>query len=589
MKKLSFFSVILFLLWLSCGDNKADKTPDTLDVNTEKLEFNEASSYQYVSLSTNAKWTVESSDKSWLDCSPANGEGNDRVKISVTDNKTKAVREGSVTVKTAGGVSKTVSVMQVCADPYIAIDPVSVTPLAAGGELKIGVSANDDWDVIIPGDAQSWVSAVSQTETEAVLGFAENNTESGRSTVVTFKLKGSDVKADLSVSQVKKTVIPTIELSPENATFGFAAGEATVTVTTGVDWVVKIPAGDDWVTVKTKTNNTAVFSVAENTTAADRSSIIVFETSDGLASANFTVTQAKGYALMTTLNASEELAAQVPLTQSRSGVNNYMKNYGFDYSENPHCSGGYGGDDNNVHCMAEWDGTMNRDVFRIDIHITPVIDGDRCSSSTVDRQRNEMKSATNNSTWAKVQGNYDEWQIIEWKFKLPVGFQPTSAFCHIHQLKAQDGPNNGSALITITPRANSNGSNKRIQIIHSVDGDTGVGKGTVKEAPMADFEGEWVQVREEIHYTHNGFYSCQITRISDGKVLLTYTDSNIDMWRKGASYIRNKYGIYRSLNGGNLTKNPVGQDPLLKNESIWLCDFNIYEKNTNPNPGAAHD
>jgi len=384
--------------------------------------------------------------------------------------------------------------------------------------------------------------------------------------------------------------IPHIAINPTSATSLAAGGDITVNVTTGVEWSVNIPGTDNWVTVKAKTSNSVVFTVAENTTPSDRSSTIVFKTNDGSASANFVLTQVKGeYVLSTTMNASEALAAQDPLTQSLSGVNTYMKTYGFDYTENPHCTGGYGGDNDHVHCMAEWDDAMSRYVFRMDIHIDPVIDGDRCSSSTTDRQRNEIKSATNNTTWAKVQGNYDEWQIIEWKFKLPVGFQPTSAFCHIHQLKAQDGPNNGSALITITPRANSNGTNKRIQIIHSVDGGTGVGKGTVKEVPMADFEGEWVQVKEEIHYTHTGSYSCQITRIRDGKVLLTYTDSNIDMWRAGASYIRNKFGIYRSLNGGDLSKNPVGQDKLLKNESIWLCDFYIYEKNTNPNPGVTHD
>jgi len=560
-KKLILFPVMLLLLWFSCGD-KGGKTPDTLELNTDRLEFNELTSYQYINLTTNANWTVQASDGSWLSCSPNTGNGNDRVKISVTENGTKAVRQGTVTVKTDGGATMSVSVLQTCPEPYIAIDPTSVMPLAAGEELKIGVSANDDWDVIIPADAQSWISKKSQTATDANLSFTENNTESDRSTTVSFKLKSADVKADLSVSQVKKTIIPTIEIDPKSAAADPAGEDITINVTSGVGWDITIPGTDQWVTLKTKTGNSAVLTVAENVTGSDRSSTIVFKTNDGLASANFGLTQTKGgYVLMTTMSgASEALFAQDPLAQSRSGVNNYIKTYGFDYSENPHCTGGYGGDDGNVHCMAEWDATMNRYVFRMDIHIDPIIDGDRCSSSTTDRQRNEMKSATNNTTWAKVQGNYDEWQILEWKFKLPVGFQPTSAFCHIHQLKAQDGPNNGSALITITPRAASNGTNKRIQIIHSVDGGTGVGKGTVREVPMADFEGEWVQVREEVHYTHTGSYSCQITRISDGKVLLTYTDSNIDMWRAGASYIRNKYGIYRSLNGGNLSKNPVGQD-----------------------------
>jgi hypothetical protein len=272
-----------------------------------------------------------------------------------------------------------------------------------------------------------------------------------------------------------------------------------------------------------------------------------------------------------------------------SDINTYMRRFGFDYTEEPNCTGGFGGHIDGVHGAVDLDPYFNRYVFRFDIHIDPVIDGDRCSSGTVERQRNEMKSITNNSTWAKVQGNWDEWQILEWKFKLPKGFQPTSNFCHIHQIKAQDGPNNGAPVITITPRASSSGLNKRIQIIHSVDG-ANTDKGTIVDnIPLSDFEDEWVQVREEVHYTHDGFYSAKITRISDGKVLIDFKDENIDMWRIGSSYIRSKFGIYRSLAGGRLNQDPVGQSPLLKNESIWITDFRVYEKNSNPNPGLPHD
>jgi hypothetical protein len=178
---------------------------------------------------------------------------------------------------------------------------------------------------------------------------------------------------------------------------------------------------------------------------------------------------------------------------------------------------------------------------------------------------------------------------LEWKFKLPGGLQPTANFFHIHQLKAQDGPNNGAPTITITPRAASSGSNKRIQIIHSVDGrDTD--KGTIVDnVPLSEFEGEWVQVREEMHYTYDGYYSVKITRIRDGKVLIDFTDSNIDMWRIGSSYIRSKFGLYRSLAGGRLDQDPVGQSPLLKNESLWVTDFRVYERNSNPAPGMPHE
>jgi hypothetical protein len=292
----------------------------------------------------------------------------------------------------------------------------------------------------------------------------------------------------------------------------------------------------------------------------------------------------KGYTRTTVMESDASLVGKL-----YNDINTYMRQFGFDYTENPNCTGGFGGDINGVHAEADLDPYFNQYVFKFNIHIDPVIDGDRCSSSTVDRQRNEMKSITNNTTWAKVQGNWDEWQILEWKFKIPAGFQPTNNFTHIHQLKAQDGPNNGSPVITITPRANSNGSNRRIQIIHSVDG-ASTGKGTIVDnIPLSAFEDQWVQVREEVHYEHDGSYACKITRISDGAVLIDFKDEHIDMWRIGSSYIRNKFGIYRSLSGGLLNRTPVGQSPLLKNESLWLRDFRIYEKNTNPTPDLPHD
>ena len=292
----------------------------------------------------------------------------------------------------------------------------------------------------------------------------------------------------------------------------------------------------------------------------------------------------KGYLRTTAMDADASL-----LNKPYADINAYMRRFGFDYTENPNCTGGFGGHLDGVHGAVETDADLGQYVFRFDIHIDPVIDGDRCSPSTVDRQRNEMKSITNNSTWAGVQGNWDEWQIVEWKFKLPAGFQPTQNFTHIHQLKAQDGPNNGNPVITITPRADSSGGNRRIQIIHSVDG-AATGKGTIVDnIPLSDFEGEWVQVHEEIHYTHDGYYSATITRVSDGNVLVDFKDEHIDMWRIGSSYIRSKFGIYRSLSGGRLNQVPVGQSPLLKNESLQVTGFRVYEKNSNPDPGAPHD
>ena len=363
----------------------------------------------------------------------------------------------------------------------------------------------------------------------------------------------------------------------------------------GVDWFGQVEASEGRTSCDVDSTNSVKF---DNLPEAD-THVIEFtlddiyptvETTGWLKAGHACVRKAmlgpgcKGYLRTTAMNADASLVDAL-----YGGINTYMRTFGFDFTEHPNCTGGYGGHIDGVHGAVDADAVANQYEFRFDIHIDPVIDGDRCSSTTVDRQRNEMKSITNNSTWAKVQGNWDEWQILEWKFKLPPGFQPTQNFTHIHQIKAQDGPNNGSPVITITPRASSSGASKRIQIIHSVDG-ANTGKGTIVDnIPLSEFEGQWVQVHEEVHYTHDGYYSAKITRMSDGKVLVDFKDEHIDMWRIGSSYIRSKFGIYRSLAGGRLNQVPVGQSPLLKNESLWLTDFRVYEKNSNPDPGVPHE
>ena len=577
MKDRVLFWVILLVIPLF-GCKSAS---DSLEVNPQTLSFTTKETAVNFDITSNTKWETTCSD--WLKCNPEKGEGNRSVRVTATINNQYAARTGVITI-TAGGIIQTIQVMQPGLEPEINIDPVAASLSSSGKDVSVWVSASGDWTVQIPDNVKTWVSVKSQTATLAILTIASNLSENDRSAVIAFKLDGTDAQAPFNLAQSGYAGAFTID--PESKSVTDAATEVTVSVTAGRQWTVTIPAADTWVSVKQKTDDRIIFSVDENLSGAERTSNIVFQQNGDDRVITFALTQEKGYALMTHMNPS---AAQAGLLYNQ--LNSFMSPFGFDYTEHPHCTG-LGGHIDGVHLAVEKDDQLDQYVFRFDIHIDPVIDSDRCG--TFDRQRNEMKSATNNTTWAKVQGNWDEWQRLEWKFKIPTGFQPTGSFCHIHQIKAQDGSNNGNPVITITPRANSNGTNKRMQIIHVVDGaNPGAGipaaLGTVVDnIPLADFEGEWVQVVEEIHYRYDGFYSIKITRIRDNKVLLSYENNKINMWRSGSSYLRNKYGIYRSLAGGDLTKTPVGQSPLLKNESVWMCDFKIYEKNTNPNPGQTH-
>jgi len=91
----------------------------------------------------------------------------------------------------------------------------------------------------------------------------------------------------------------------------------------------------------------------------------------------------------------------------------------------------------------------------------------------------------------------------------------------------------------------------------------------VKIVDLAPFKGTWVEAIEKVTYKTAGSYSISIKRIIDGAVLLEYSNSNIDLWRDGASFCRPKWGIYRSLNNVSY----------LRDEEVRFADFCIAEGN----------
>jgi hypothetical protein len=210
------------------------------------------------------------------------------------------------------------------------------------------------------------------------------------------------------------------------------------------------------------------------------------------------------------------------------------------------------------HVAEVFDNTLGKNVFVFYMHVTP--DDDRCNGST-DRQRNEIK--TYGPSPDNLKGQLNDTVNYRWKFKIDAGLQPSPSFTHIHQIKAGDGTNDGSPLITITPRA---GSPEKLEIIHT--GNTSASTlGKVKTVDLALFKGIWVEVIEKVIYNTAGSYEITIKKLSDGAELLYYKNTNIDLWRDAATFCRPKWGIYRSLNNVSY----------LRDEEVRFADFCIAE------------
>lgn len=190
------------------------------------------------------------------------------------------------------------------------------------------------------------------------------------------------------------------------------------------------------------------------------------------------------------------------------------------------------------------DSQLKRQVFLFHIHVDK--DDDTCTN--FDRQRTEIKASEQSSD--NLKGFLDDTVYLSWNFKLDAAFQPSQSFSHIHQLKNVGGKDK-TPILTISPRK---GKTDTLQIIHVNSNEV---KTVIADIPLAPFKGNWVHVEEKIKYGSKGSYDIKITKVSDGSSLLKVNKNNFDMWRKGAEYVRPKWGIYRSLDRKNELRDEI--------------------------------
>ncbi|RPE12114.1 T9SS C-terminal target domain-containing protein [Chitinophaga lutea] len=204
------------------------------------------------------------------------------------------------------------------------------------------------------------------------------------------------------------------------------------------------------------------------------------------------------------------------------------------------------------HITEVMDATLGKYVFAFTLHRD--LDDDRCGAT--DRQRIELRGKG-----SEQQGTQGSTSYYRWKFKLDANFGESPNFTHIMQLKAYgNGHGSGAPILHLTPRYDN-----QMEIGHP-------GSGGVKaSADLNLFRGVWVEIYVKIKHDNNGTLDFVIKRLSDGVTLLSYTNSNIDMWEDGAGYGAPKFGLYRSLNSPSY----------LRDETVYFADICVTKGTTN--------
>ena len=210
------------------------------------------------------------------------------------------------------------------------------------------------------------------------------------------------------------------------------------------------------------------------------------------------------------------------------------------------------------HIAEVFDTELNQYVFEFYSHA--LLDNEPVDPTLTDRQRVEIKTYA--ASPDNLKGTLGENIIYKWRFKIPIGFLPSSNFTHLHQIKAVDG-DDSSPLFTLTPRI---GTPNKLELIYVANSTTS-GSDKVSIVDLLPFEGNWIDAVEMIHVGSSGTYSITLKKHSDGTVLLSYSNSNIATIRPDNTFIRPKWGIYRSLND---VEN-------LRDEAVRFSDFSITE------------
>jgi hypothetical protein len=213
------------------------------------------------------------------------------------------------------------------------------------------------------------------------------------------------------------------------------------------------------------------------------------------------------------------------------------------------------------HIAEVWDADLKTNVFEFYAHIN-YENADK--SKTTDnepvanveqKQRIEIKSYEPSPD--NLKGTLGETITYQWKFKLPKGFQVSTNFTHLHQIKAVGGDQD-MPIFTLSAKK---GKVNQFNVVHNnVD--------IVAHMDLAELEGVWVEITEVIKVGANGSYSISIKKVKGGKELLSYTNPNLETIRLDNNFIRPKWGIYRSLK----------KIEDLRDESVRFADFYIKEE-----------
>jgi len=175
-------------------------------------------------------------------------------------------------------------------------------------------------------------------------------------------------------------------------------------------------------------------------------------------------------------------------------------------------------------------------VFRI--HRDKDGDRDKNWPKGEERQRNEIKGYQSSpKTLKALQGEVTRYH---WYLKIDESFAITKNFCHFFQLKPVGGENSSDPLLTLSGSIVRGKPQLEIRL-WSKDGNN-----RMFVADWNKCKGKWLECECITKLGEKGFLRLSVTS-SDKNIRFVNEIPGLVTWRPGYSFVRPKWGIYRSL------------------------------------------
>lgn len=291
MRKLFLIAAMVCAILSSCseggeetGQTNNDPAPvvpaPEIKLEPSSADFPANGGTTNISFSSTRDWTAKiTNDRAneWLSINPTSGNaGNAKISISTKANDTTDDRQASVSIYSEGR-NKSITVTQKQKDA-LTVTASKFEVGAEGGDIKIEVKANINFEYYIDDTAKDWVTYTgTRAMKTSTLSFkvAENNDSQKREAKI--YIKSGSFNEVITIYQAGAE--PSIVISKNEYVVSSDGETIAVNVTSNVDVAIELPAEADWIaenTSRAASTNTYRFDIAPNENYDQRSAEIKF-------------------------------------------------------------------------------------------------------------------------------------------------------------------------------------------------------------------------------------------------------------------------------------------------------------------------